>query len=594
MVENCLTECNDGYYLLSDGKCSLTCPSGYAGIDKTCEKCSSKCSTCSISVDHCDSCSSKYYLYNNQCVSSCPTNTIIIEKECLSCTSNCETCSSTVDHCETCVNGYYLYNNRCLSQCPSGTVIDGTKCSSCTSNCETCSSTSDHCETCVKGYYLYNNQCHSKCTDLNNEKEDIYFGNNDEKYECMKCSIKYCIDCSSEYSSCTKCIESHYFDKNLKECLPKLTPTNTLPVSPTTNPDDDNNCENNKRCHILGSGKAHSFVNITSSQFTNLEWPEDGGAIHFINYGIVCQRTNFINCSSYYGGGGIYIYVNSDLNEDILITKATFTQCKALYGGGIYAFSNIKTHKIIVKGCTFKNNSNIEPDPSRSNPPLFGGSAIFFTVKRCQIYKCKFISNSGKASVKLYNDFSDNQNQNSAMQLDDKSIQPSVFISNCHFETDSSSSCSFFYEQGKNQAVNVDLSDCVFIGQLSNGSYHIDGTTVQSKDKVPKLTIKSCKFSTDVSKSINMNSNNRNSQFASFDVNNQVFNYKELANSKVSRMKIFYLLSASLAFISIVIFVVILIKNKLSMLNDNNDNNDNNNELFEAFEINHSNAETLV
>lgn len=106
-------------------------------------------------------------------------------------------------------------------------------------------------------------------------------------------------------------------------------------------------------------------------------------------------------------------------------------------------------------------------------------------MKNSTIFKCKFSGNSGKGSVKLYNDF--DENENGAIQLEENSIQSAVAISQCRFEIDLTSSCSLFYAQGTNRAVDIDLTNCIFTGELKNGSFHIDGSLSNNEKNSSKL-----------------------------------------------------------------------------------------------------------
>lgn len=56
--------------------CNLTCPSGYLGLNKTCQRCTYPCDTCSLTLTNCMTCVVNYYLYNSSspsCISNCTT-----------------------------------------------------------------------------------------------------------------------------------------------------------------------------------------------------------------------------------------------------------------------------------------------------------------------------------------------------------------------------------------------------------------------------------------------------------------------------------------------------------------------------------------
>lgn len=95
-VNRC-SECQNGYFL-SNGRCVLTCPEGFAPMGNACARCPLDCVRCSTSTI-CNSCSVGFF-------KDFQGNTVLCEK----CMLGCAECSSG-EYCERCESGYTQSSN---------------------------------------------------------------------------------------------------------------------------------------------------------------------------------------------------------------------------------------------------------------------------------------------------------------------------------------------------------------------------------------------------------------------------------------------------------------------------------------------------
>ena len=244
-----------------------------------------------------------------------------------------------------------------------------------------------------------------------------------------------------------------------------------------------------------------------------------------------------------------------EISEQTLISGCTFKECKAVFGGGIFAFSNVMNNMISITKCNFISNEIIEQStlPNQITNEYYGGSAIFMNVKNGKVIRCKFSRNVGKESFKILNNFDTNEPKD-AFILQQKFAESFFSISQCEFEIDSSSSCSLYFVSGIMGAVPVDVTNCTFRGDVKNNSYHIDGTMLSDCKNAPKLLVKSCKFTTDRSNSLNLDSKHI---FASFDISQQIFNYKEIGKNdhKIKNKICIIKFSIPIVFVGIILLV---------------------------------------
>lgn len=244
------SQCATGYFL-SDGVCTLACPTGTypSPITYSCDNCNlAGCVKCLLSTTFslsCTQCQAGYYLYNSVCLSSCPNNTIpsgsecvpkpvctmyqwngyclnecpantfststssvingvsVLSLSCINCSIYCKQCSSELN-CAACISGAYLMprnspNNgsyQCVTICPVGYYQISGSCNICTSPCATCQLTDSgiSCLKCLAGFLQMGTLCVNSCP-------NGYYSSNGS---CILCST-ICASCSGSASNCTVC-----------------------------------------------------------------------------------------------------------------------------------------------------------------------------------------------------------------------------------------------------------------------------------------------------------------------------------------------------------------------------------------------------
>ncbi|EIW85609.1 growth factor receptor domain-containing protein [Coniophora puteana RWD-64-598 SS2] len=139
------TGCLPGY-VLSQGQCVESCPSGtfLSPTDNlTCTACSSSCGTCAGSASFCLTCTNNQIAANGTCVNTCPSNTFSASGRCIACHPDCATCAGgSFDQCTSCAKTLpVLTSGRCLATCSQNQYLDGTSaaCEACDSSCASCS-----------------------------------------------------------------------------------------------------------------------------------------------------------------------------------------------------------------------------------------------------------------------------------------------------------------------------------------------------------------------------------------------------------------------------------------------------------------------
>lgn len=116
------------------------------------------------------------------------------------------------------------------------------------------------------------------------------------------------------------------------------------------------------------------------------------------------------------------------------------------------------------------------------------------------VINCTFTKNIG-SGLKIFSDFDKIKQYKKSL----KSVS-SILLTGCEFESDEDSKSSLYYVLGSKMEVPVEVKDCIFKGQTSKGSYHIDGEYLSKKNYPMNLHISSCKFPDGEDSAINLKS----------------------------------------------------------------------------------------
>lgn len=122
-------QCTSNYYLLSNGTCTIACPSMTYAQAGSCINCPINCTACT--ANQCTSCRNNFYIYLGSCYSSCPISTIAVKNTCVP-----DPClyynTSFPNSCLACTTPYLLATTNtstgyqsCVSSCPAATVQTG-------------------------------------------------------------------------------------------------------------------------------------------------------------------------------------------------------------------------------------------------------------------------------------------------------------------------------------------------------------------------------------------------------------------------------------------------------------------------------------
>ena len=331
-----------------------------------------------------------------------------------------------------------------------------------------------------------------------------------------------------------------------------FTPFPDLPVS---------TCDSEKQCNITGDEHVTGQLKLDYTEFKEINDNNEGGTISVINFALNCHKSNFEKCTSEKCGGAISIKNDLETNCPVSIEDASFGNCKDAYSGDIYAHSLSDSNKLLLTNSVFtKNQANKKGQTT--NDKMFGGSAIFLIVSNMDINGCEFINN-GQSMIKIFNNF--NQLYSSS-----KLLSTFISISKCSFIAGKDSTASFFYIRGDKKEVPAIITDCIFVGDLQNGSHHIDCISLRKDEKQPMLFINSCKFSQNLESAINIKSLEK-SQFASFESKSQVFNYHQKRLDFIVKLNMKIISVVGIIVFAIIIATVIA-KNKINSDNMNSDN----------------------
>ncbi|KAK8871334.1 hypothetical protein M9Y10_007054 [Tritrichomonas musculus] len=283
---------------------------------------------------------------------------------------------------------------------------------------------------------------------------------------------------------------------------------------------------------------------------------KNGGAINFINCGIVCESSDFTDCKSMTGGkgGGIYLTINSPISEDSLINGCTFSGCTAYYGGGAYVYSNDKTRIVTFQKCIFTQNKVIDSD-ARNEPSA--GSALYLMTAKSKIVKCKFSKNEGSSSVHIAYYFENDEKENIKLKSNDEI--KSIIIDDCMFNIhpESKSSISLVHKSDENAPIY--LNNCVFNGKLSKNAHFIEGS-IEYNEKIQNIYIHSCRFSSDTRNALHLYYSNSTDELVSYVSINEGTKHKKSSRENII---LFSLITITAIFvISIISALIIHIQKK--------------------------------
>ena len=262
-------------------------------------------------------------------------------------------------------------------------------------------------------------------------------------------------------------------------------------------------------CQNIIDDGSFSHVFIKRTEFNEYYHEDNGGAIHMINSGLTCNDASFETCyTTGGGGGGIYIYNEYELTNNITLKNLTFKICSAVFGGAIYIYSISENNPVLIENCKFLDNIVIG---TQETSKLYGGSAVYLTVSKCHIIGSRLKRNKGKGgSMKINTNFDEKpKNNNEALRtLSHKStLKPfklnsahSISITKCSFEMGDDLQSSLIFAN-VHQPIKTRLRDCSFSGKLAKDSFYIDGQSVGGSK--PNFKINGCTFGSELKNRFN-------------------------------------------------------------------------------------------
>ena len=386
-----------------------------------------------------------------------------------------------------------------------------------------------------------------------------------EPLVCDKIRIEI-IDCTPEGTKSNGalkplCVNLFLIEDSFGVPLPTSTPFPTPSPLP-----QEITCSHNNRCEAEGTEEKQVNVDISFSDFNDLENQGDGGAIHLVNTEFKIDNLKITNCKSLTGGGG-GVYINNEVkgNFNGHLENIKFTDCSAQYGGAVYIHSTQTKVPVNIIHCVFIGNTATLTGDCQPGD-LCGGSAVFLQVRRAVLSSNTFKESTGDGPVlKIVNTL-----KSKRLSSLIKNNEGLVSISSCKFEINQFASCCLFYV-ADDRGVHYDLNDSVFTGKLRNGAHYIDEFSLSKT--APKLLVRTCKFASGWEDSFNT----QNRDAISIDLKNQIFFYKEKdsedAKSDKLPLKLVVSLVVPLAAIIILVLIVIIVmkRNKNIASNDNDE-----------------------
>ena len=277
----------------------------------------------------------------------------------------------------------------------------------------------------ITGSLIYLNW--NKHSDFFFESNEILLPNNDNNYlfeSSGTISSSETLECKSNCISPSKtklCITSNTilynriesgFTEGCSSSNPTITitPNPITPTEPTITPipkpsneliiDSTQTCTSQKHCENQNTNEDVTLhVKISYSLFEDFHYTKDGGAIRLINCGLSGENAQFKKCYSEEGGGGGIFIVNEKIDSlPITLSNIKFTSCSAEYGGAIYIYSISDFSPVLINSCQFTRNTATSTNERNQ---FYGGSAVYLTIKNCDVNNCLFSNNKGKNQIKV-------------------------------------------------------------------------------------------------------------------------------------------------------------------------------------------------
>ncbi|NWY04165.1 FRAS1 protein, partial [Nothoprocta ornata] len=136
---NCLS-CKEASRVLKEGLCVASCGQGFYLKDGVCSACEPSCETCYSDQPRCLTCAPDKMLHDGKCLSECPEGYFPDSRgRCRACHNLCSTCEGPLaTHCTSCAVPLALHLGQCLQGCGEGFYQDQNVCKGCHASCRAC------------------------------------------------------------------------------------------------------------------------------------------------------------------------------------------------------------------------------------------------------------------------------------------------------------------------------------------------------------------------------------------------------------------------------------------------------------------------
>ena len=328
-------------------------------------------------------------------------------------------------------------------------------------------------------------KCYSECSQASNLETGKYYGLDKENSVCVECSDSDCIDCSSNFSTCSLCTNQLVPDIN--GCAP---PDYVILI--------EENCSQVERCSYTVEKEKSVQVHIIVTSFNNRVQDLPGGGFYIVNCAVRCNNTLFFNCSSNTVGGAAYIKNFKDLDNKVFLANLTFFQCKAQYGGAMYIYSSYERNDVTIYNTKFYSNQANRDYVDSVDKNLNGGSALFLSARSCDIRGYLFENNKGgHGALRIYEKFDEN-NEVSARLIKENDDNEGITISNCKVKINPREEHGIFVDGSDPNLIKI--NECEFKGKLHNGAKYISGKLNYHNSR--NILVKNCDFEYDEKTSV--------------------------------------------------------------------------------------------